>query len=116
MTELCKVFWLDVSERVTQIQQALQQSANDAAMLKSVMAMLTQLSNSVQGYLQQTSQDAGQGLQWMTEIHRLLRFLTLDMQFVVTARQSERQMQRLNTMGDRLNQLSIYLQKLLEQL
>jgi cysteinyl-tRNA synthetase len=116
MSELCKSFWSTAAERVTEIQQALQRANEDAAALRSASALLMQCSESVQNYLQQTPQDASQGLQWVTEIHRLLRFLTLDMQFVVAARQSERRMQRLSTMNDRLNQLSAYIQNLLELL
>jgi hypothetical protein len=116
MSELCKSFWFTAAERVTYIQQELQRSNEDATTLGSASALLMQFSDSVQNYLQQTPQDETQGLQWVTEIHRLLRFLTLDMQFVVTARQSERRMQRLNTMNDRLTQLSAYIQKLLELL
>lgn len=116
MNELCKSFWSTAVERVTYIQKELQRSNEDTAALGSASAMLMQFSDSVQNYLQQTSQDETEGLQWVTEIHRLLRFLTLDMQFVVAARQSERRMQRLNAMNDRLNQLSAYIQKLLELL
>jgi hypothetical protein len=116
MSELCKSFWSTAAERVAFIQQELQRSNEDTAAFGSASALLMQFSDSVQNYLQHTSQDETQGLQWLTEIHRLLRFLTLDMQFVVAARQSERRMQRLNTMNDRLNQLSAYIQKLLELL
>jgi hypothetical protein len=116
MSELCKNFWSTAAERVAFIQQELQRSNEDTAAFGSASTMLMQFSDSVQNYLQHTSQDGTQGLQWLTEIHRLLRFLTLDMQFVVAARQSERRMQRLNTMNDRLNQLSAYIQKLLELL
>jgi hypothetical protein len=116
MSELCKSFWSNAAERVIQIQQALRQSGEDAAALGSASALLMQFSDSVQNYLQQTPQDSGKGLQWVTEIHRLLKFLTLDMQFIAAAHQSERRMQRLNTMNARLTQLSAYIQKLLELL
>jgi hypothetical protein len=114
MSELCKGFWFSAAERVSYIQQALQRSDGDGAALRSVSVSMTELFDLFQDYLQQSPQPTGQ--QWVTEIHRLLRLLVMDIQFVVTARQVERRAQRLKLMDDRLHQLSAYIEKLLDLL
>jgi CII-binding regulator of phage lambda lysogenization HflD len=116
MTEVSQAFWSAFAGEVQQLQGLVQQSPAQPDSIHSIKDAIPQLSQKLQVFLQEEMSDTGASLQWITEIHRLLRLLELDIQFMGAARQSDRLSQRWRMVEHRLEQLGGYAEHLLKHL
>jgi hypothetical protein len=116
MTEISQAFWSAFAGEVQQLQGLVQRSPGQPDSIHFIKGTIPQLSQKLQAFLQEEMSDTGASLQWITEIHRLLRLLELDIQFMGIARRSDRLSQRWGMVEHRLEQLGGYAEHLLKRL